>query len=267
MKYKLFVSDFDGTLGKAPDTIEPQTVAAVKEYVNKGGIFAICTGRMFSSIRPICLKYGLKGLVISYQGAMINDIETGKSLFAGGMDFTLAAEIAEYLAAKDIPVLADIDDVMYIRGKSAYTDFYEAACKVKGVYTQDLVKRITEEKKTVLKVGGICEPELAKNITDELNAKYGDRLLVNNGAPMLVEVIDRRFDKKFSVEYLAEYYGVPYEEIIAVGDSTNDITLLGGSWHGVAVGDAREELKRVAKEITVPYEKRPVEYLLKKYCL
>ena len=32
MKYRLFVSDFDGTLGKAPDVIEPETVEAVKEY-------------------------------------------------------------------------------------------------------------------------------------------------------------------------------------------------------------------------------------------
>ena len=85
MKYRLFVSDFDGTLGKAPDRIEPETVEAIKVYERHGGIFAVCTGRMFSSIRPICLKYGLKGLVIAYQGAMIGDIETGKVVFSGGI--------------------------------------------------------------------------------------------------------------------------------------------------------------------------------------
>ena len=34
MKYKRFVSDFDGTLGMAPANIEPETVQAVKEYID-----------------------------------------------------------------------------------------------------------------------------------------------------------------------------------------------------------------------------------------
>lgn len=267
MKYKLFVSDFDGTLGKAPGKIEPETVAAIKEYEKKGGIFAVCTGRMFSSILPICREYGLKGLVISYQGAMINDAATGKTIFEGGMDYKLAAEVADFLIKFGVTALADIDDVMHLSCECPYTEFYEASCKVKGVHTPELVKYILEEKRTVLKVGGMGEIDKIRRATDEINAKYGDRLVANNGAPMLVEVVDRRYDKKFSVEYLAKYYNVPLSEVIAVGDSTNDVELLSGEWHGVAVGDAREELKRVAKEITVPYADRPVEYLLRKYCL
>lgn len=267
MKYKLFVSDFDGTLGKAPGVIEPETVAAIKEYQKKGGIFAICTGRMFSSIRPICLNYGIKGIVISYQGAMINDVETGKSLFSGGMDSKTAAEVAKKMLSYGITALADIDDVMYLQGESKYSDFYEAACKVRGVMTDDLVKTILEKNRTVAKVGGLCDPSLTAGITEDFNREYGDRLSANNGAPLIVEVVNKKYDKKFSVEYLAKYYGVPYEEVIAVGDSTNDVALLSGKWHGVAVGDAREELKNVADEITVPYAERPVEVLLKKYCL
>ncbi len=268
MKYRLFVSDFDGTLGKAPDRIEPETVEAIKEYERRGGIFAVCTGRMFSSIRPICLKYGLKGLVIAYQGAMIGDIETGKVVFSGGIEYKLAAEIVNYLLKTEgVSVLSDIDDVMYVQERTPYIDFYEHACKVKGVCVENLAEFITRKKSTVLKVGGIGTVELADKLTAELNEKYAGRLVVNNGAPMFVEVVDKRFDKKFSVEFLAKHFGVPYDEIIAVGDSTNDIELLNGEWHGVAVGDAREELKRVAKEITVPYADRPVEYLLKKYCL
>ena len=54
---------------------------------------------------------------------------------------------------------------------------------------------------------------------------------------------------------------------MAVGDSTNDIELLNGPWHGVAVGDGRKELLAVADEITVPYNENPVKVLLEKYCL
>ena len=85
MKFELFISDYDKTLGDAPDKISPENVKAIQEYTAKGGKFVVCTGRMFSSIAPICKKYGLKGLVVSYQGAMINDIETGECLFKGGI--------------------------------------------------------------------------------------------------------------------------------------------------------------------------------------
>ena len=52
-----------------------------------------------------------------------------------------------------------------------------------------------------------------------------------------------------------------------MGDSTNDIPLLDGEWHGVAVGDGMKDLKDFAKEITVNFDEQPVKFLLEKYCL
>ena len=92
MKYKMFVSDFDWTLGHAPDVIEESTVDAIRRYQEKGGIFTVCTGRLFSSIRGILNKYGLKGTVIACQGAIVGDIETGKRLYAHGIEPKLAAD-------------------------------------------------------------------------------------------------------------------------------------------------------------------------------
>ena len=83
----------------------------------------------------------------------------------------------------------------------------------------------------------------------------------------MLEAINPSCSKGFAVRFLADYYGVKLEEVIAVGDSTNDIDLLVGPWHGVAVGDGRKELKAVADEITVAYKEQPVKTLLEKYCL
>ena len=44
----------------------------------KCGIFTVCSGREYRSIRKICLDQGLKGLVVSFQGARIHDLESGK---------------------------------------------------------------------------------------------------------------------------------------------------------------------------------------------
>jgi len=267
MKYDLFISDFDGTMGKAPDIVDEKTVKAIKDYVAKGGKFVICTGRMYTSIRAICLKYGFEGLVISYQGAMINDIKTGTPIFAGGIEYNLAAEITKKLLDEGIQTIVDIDDILYYEQRSEYTDYYETAVHITGKQVPDLIKLVLDQKKDVLKVGGICDPQTAKRLTDKYNAEYDGKLIFNNGSSQLIEVVNPACSKGYAVKFLSEYYGVPFDKIIAVGDSTNDIELLRGEWHGVAVGDARDELKAYAKEITVPFAELPIKTLLEKYCL
>lgn len=267
MKYHLFISDFDGTLGIAPDFIPAETVEAIKEYCARGGVFAVCSGRMMASILPICRKYGFRGIVVAYQGAMINDIETGENLFTGGLNADISAEIAEYFISRGVSVIAEIDDVMYYQGDSRYIALYEKNCKVQGVAEDDIADFILKNGRTVQKVIGLCGREDAKRLTPLLQARYEGRVIVNNGASIIVEAVSPACSKKVAVEFLANYYKVPFEKIIAVGDSTNDLELLNGVWHGVAVGDGAEELKKIAKEITVPFENQPVKTLLYKYCL
>ena len=51
MKYKLVISDYDGTLGCAPQNdIDAKTLSAIKKFQAKGGKFVVCTGRMFASV-------------------------------------------------------------------------------------------------------------------------------------------------------------------------------------------------------------------------
>ncbi|MBR5388428.1 MAG: HAD-IIB family hydrolase [Clostridia bacterium] len=267
MKYRLVISDFDGTLGTAPDIIEEDTVNAIKSYVERGGIFAVCTGRMLSGIRPICLKYGIKGVVASNQGAMINDIETGESLFSGGIGIKDAEDILGDILDLGYTAVAEIDDVMYYQHKTSYVDLYEYCSKIKGKEVTDIIAFVKENGRAVNKVLGFCDPEKTEESVKTLAEKYKGKLFVNSGAPFLVEAVSVWCGKRFAVNFLADYYKVPHEKVMTVGDSTNDIELLSGDWHGVAVGDGAEELKSAAREITVPYKDKPVKFLLEKYCL
>ena len=265
MKYRLFVSDFDGTLGVAPGNIETQTVKAIKEYVARGGKFVICTGRMYSAIKPICDAYDLKGLVISYQGATVDDTSTGERILEGGIQPTLAAKVTAELLAEGMPACADIEDVMYCEEESEYTDYHKGFADVRKV--ENLVDLILKKNKLVMKVVTTGEPEKIYELVEKYGKKYKGQLVANGGSDRLIEIVSPEYSKGSSVKFLSKHFNIPYEEIIAVGDSTNDIELINGGWHGVAVGDARPELKAVADEITVPYDQNPVKYLLEKYCL
>ncbi len=269
MKYDLFISDYDGTLGKAPAYISDEDISAIKEYIANGGIFAVCTGRMFCSIQRILRDYGISnGIVASYQGALIKDITTEETIFDGGLDVDTAVYVAETLLAEGLQLCVDIGDTMYFEKRTEYLDIYEKASRVKGVQVNSMADLIEVFNRPVPKIVGIGAPERITELTIKYKDIFADKnIVLNSGADQLLEAINPLCAKDVAVRKIAEYYNVPLDRVIAVGDSTNDITLLRGEWHGVAVGDAKDELKAVADEITVPFDQHPVSYLLKKYCL
>ena len=265
MKYKLFVADYDGTLG-GYDGIDEETVKVIKEYEKAGGKFVVCTGRMFNNIRTICEQYDIADIVVSYQGARINERKSGKTLFTDKIEKSFAVEILRSL--KGLPVKPAVlsDSGLYYTEDSLYINMYKKSKIVEPKQIADLAESVAENKFDVLKINCYCEGVDVKDFVKEFGDKYKDRAIVNSGGPNLAEFINPAASKGAAVRFLAKYYGINYSEIIAVGDSTNDIELVSGAWHGVAVGDGKEELKKVADETTVPYSAQPVKYLLDKYC-
>lgn len=266
MKYKLFVTDYDGTLGGF-EGINGETVKAIKEYEKTGGKFVVCTGRMFKNIRGICSHYDIADVVVSYQGARINERISGRTLFADKIANPLAIELLK--SVKNLPVKPAVlsDSRLYYTENSAYIEMYKKAKVVELVHVPDLAEEIAENRLDALKINVICEGLSVSEFINDYTNRYGDRIIVNSGGPNLAEFVNPAASKGASVRFLSKYYGINYDEIITVGDSTNDIELINGAWHGVAVGDGKEELKKFADEITVPYKEQPVKYLLEKYCL
>lgn len=266
MKYKLFISDFDGTLGSVPDIIQPQTVEAIHKFIAKGGKFVICTGRMFASAKLICQKYGINNAVVSFQGASIDDLETGKVLLRDGISCDLAIKVANELKAEGYKVIADIDDIMFAEDiTSWYVEFHKGFTSV--VEVSDVTDAIRQKAMPVSKLVVVDQPQVVEKLTEKYSPKYAGKLVFNSGADHLLEIINPNLSKGNAVRFLSKYYNIPLQEVITVGDSTNDVSLISGEWHGVAVGNAKETLKKVAKEVTVPFSEQPIKYLLEKYCL
>ena len=94
MKFDLFISDYDGTLGEAPiNNIDGQTLQAINKFIDKGGKFVVCSGRETTSITKILKEHGLKGDVVSFQGARISDIESGQTILDGGLSVEKTIEV------------------------------------------------------------------------------------------------------------------------------------------------------------------------------
>lgn len=272
MKYKLVISDYDGTLGSAPNNdIDEQTVLAIKKFQQKGGKFVLCTGRMFSSAQRILKSVNLNGLCVSFQGAMIKDVESGNAILEGGLEPKDASEVVNKFVSGDTLALAYIGEQLYYQLNPKYAEYikiYASALKTTVYETDNLAKEILTQNKMVSKMCALCEPEKVDSLMEKYNVEYANSdIMFNSGAKYLLECINKKYNKGEAVRLVAKHYNIPLTEVLTVGDSTNDIPLLSGEWHGVAVGDASDKLKQVAKEVTVNFKDKPVLHLLEKYCL
>jgi hydroxymethylpyrimidine pyrophosphatase-like HAD family hydrolase len=95
LKYKLIISDFDGTLVCDDGRITEENKRAIKQYVADGGKFAISTGRMHYGVIARAKELGLTGVICCSQGAVIMDIETQKFLLNGMLSADITLKICK----------------------------------------------------------------------------------------------------------------------------------------------------------------------------
>lgn len=264
MKYRLIVSDFDDTMAKH-GVISEENVKAIKEYSRRGGKFVVCSGRTPSSIMKRTANLGLKTLACSHQGAIIFDMTTGEVVRDGGLDGQTAIKIVKEIKKDGELFVLYLGDKLFYERPCDYQQTLSALCET--IQVSDVVETIKAHNQKVCRIVINADPKRVPELEKLYREKFKDIAIVNSGTKNIVEIISPNFSKKQAVEFLAKYYDLPFSEVMAIGDSSNDIPLISGEWHGVAVGTAFPELKAVADEVTVPFDQHPIKYLIEKYCL
>jgi HAD superfamily hydrolase (TIGR01484 family) len=80
-----------------------------------------------------------------------------------------------------------------------------------------------------------------------------------------INIVDPQVSKGKALEALAAYLGSPIGETMAVGDGTNDISLLSTAGLAVAMDNAPDEVKRVADYITLDVDQNGLAAAIKKF--
>ena len=220
MKYKLLVIDVDGTLLNDQKQITPHTKAAILKAQQMGVHVVLASGRPTGGILPLAQELELNnygGYVISYNGAQIIDMPTGKVLF----EKRLNPELIPYLDKKakkndfaiftyleDFLITDSIDDPfvqqeanlnnMHIRQVSNFPnaiDFEPCKCILASDNEEELVGLENHWKK---KLAGVAD--------------------VFRSEDYFLEVVPPSVDKGNAMALLMEMLKMSREEVIAIGD-------------------------------------------------
>ena len=270
VKCGLIVSDFDGTLLSTKQTISDNVKNAINEYVAAGGIFAVCTGRMLASILPRVRSLGLKGLVAAYQGTVIADIESGRLIRSGGFTVDEGVEICRVLEDHGEAINTYADDAMYtsLAGDDKLLSVYENVTGIEGVRVNGKMSEFVKEHSlSCQKIVSVVMPDKKRALYDYLVEKFGERFEVTYSAAVLVELSPKGDDKGAALKYIADYYKIPLENTVAVGDNLNDLPMIEAAGTGVAVANALEELKTYADGVCPSCDDDGIAFVIRKYGL
>lgn len=269
INYKLIVSDFDGTLLTSKHTVPSEVKSAITEYVAAGGIFAVCTGRMLSSILPRVKELGLKGLVVACQGTVIADIESGEILKRGGLNMAQAVEVCKVLESLNATVNAYSNEILYtnIPKDDPYLTMYE---QITGVNARSIGKEkmsefVAKNEGTYQKFTSLVPANKSVELYNKLVDALGEKYDVTRSANTLCEVSPLGDNKGAALKFIAEKYNVPMTSTVAIGDNLNDLSMIRAAAVGVAVGNATEELKREANFIAPTNDEFAVKEVIYKF--
>ncbi len=247
--YDVAVSDFDGTLARSDKTISQKTLEQIREYQKAGGVFALCTGRMTSATLPICRKYDLCDYAISFQGAAINEVKSGKSLYFNPVDFEVAARLADYAkqTGRNMQIYAGESFISLRRDE--LTDSYAAVGGITYESDYDLVDFLRKTRASTGKVLFHVGKENAPDLRDEIAKIVGSEYDVFISNPMQIDVVRAGVSKADGIKRLLKLIGRENSKIICFGDSDNDIPMLKLADFAVAPQNAEQSVKNIADAI------------------
>ncbi|MGE5571684.1 MAG: Cof-type HAD-IIB family hydrolase [Bacteroidota bacterium] len=240
---RLAAIDVDLTLVGSDLRISDRTRAAVQAATEAGCVVTLTSGRMFRATAPFAVELGIDAPLITYDGALIKSTKTREIISHRPVPLEQAREVAAYAQREGLHLNVYVDDTLYVERYDEETSSYTSHTKVEAVAVGDLAAFVNRPPTKLLIV---ASKEDVDRRLPEFKKRFGDRLHVVRSMPRYVEFTAEGVSKGSGLAILAQHLGVRRDEVLAIGDSENDISMLEFAGIGVAVRNAAEEVKKAA---------------------
>lgn len=253
MKIKAFCSDIDGTLLDANREVSPRLKSIISTLPEAFPII------LASSRMPDAMRHLLHDLerspqpLISYNGGYVLSAE-GEVLEDVSIPVNLVAKIIDLAKKTEIHVSLYQGENWYEEKDDYWSQREERNTKVKCTWmeSQKVLDLWSKGNSGAHKVMCMGDSQEMAWLFGELHFEHSNDLHLYRSTDTYLEIAPRAISKATGLKKILENscdFGM--ESVIAFGDNYNDVDLLQSVGWGVAVGNARAEVKAVAKEITV----------------
>jgi Cof subfamily protein (haloacid dehalogenase superfamily) len=253
MSFKLVVTDMDGTFLNSKEEISEENLKIVKALNERGILFSIATGRLDTMIKPYLRQIGNNNPIISCNGALVRNINKGEFYHAQIIKGAEFRKVIDICKANNLVFSVYCEYTVYsesIEGRiKHYVKRNESLAEDDKVDIKIVGNIYTDIDEKILKIlVSNDNPDVLEHIEGELNKIPG--IEAYKSSSNLLDIMAEGVTKGNALKDLAEILKIKREEIIAIGDNHNDISMLEFAGYAIAVGNAEQAVKDIADLVT-----------------
>jgi Cof subfamily protein (haloacid dehalogenase superfamily) len=278
---KLIAIDLDGTLLSMGNNITDENLHALQRAQSVGHIVMICSGRAPEDIEQILKNIHFSCPIAGSNGTLV--LADGKLLVNVSMNAEDFLQAASKLDEERLPYRVYTTKGIYVPSNwtERVTHSLEGK-KIEGM-TDDLYRRITEQpqKSELLhyfedyrelknfSVQKFFVPVFDENQKARLSANLHriSGIVTTSSGPWNLEIMDRNGNKGNALKKVAEYFGIPMADTVAIGDNFNDVPMLQAAGLSIAMGNADPEVKEICDAVTLSNTENGVAYAFDHFIL
>ncbi|SDK13624.1 Cof-type HAD-IIB family hydrolase [Natronincola ferrireducens] len=278
MKYKLLATDMDGTLLMNNKALSSENIEALRRAKEKGLEIVICTGRPYVTVKPYLEMLGFDCWVVTNNGAIIRNKE-GEIVSVTLMEDETLGQVLKILEKDDVDYHVSDEKFTYIRSigqrirlirsfllqtEMAYWKAY--LLSIWAVVFNGSHKKV--DFSSFVNKGGRAasvfiyskDRKKLENLKKEM--KKIKRIDLTSSGIDNIEILHENATKGKALERLSNMLNIEKEEMIAVGDNYNDLSMIAYAGLGVAMENGEEEVIEAADWITTTNENHGIAHLL-----
>ena len=218
----------------------------------------VVTGRMVKSVRRALEPAGVVAPVIAYQGAVVAD-EDGHWLRHEPIPVGLARELIAALADEGHSPNVYVNDELYVATDTPAARAYADLNRIDFHVVGPLLDWLEEPPTKLVAVG---EPAVLDALEPVMKARFGERAHIAKSLPHFLEFAKAGVTKGAGMDFLSAQLGFTKADTIAFGDGENDLELVEWPDYGIAVANAQERVKALARWVCPSAEDEGVAQVL-----
>ena len=274
MENYLIALDMDGTLLNSQGKITNRTVEALIRLIQKGHYIVPASGRAFTILPEEILKLEGIQFAVLENGAVVWDWKKQSAIkqepLPKGIVKAILEDIEEqgssgYYAEVIVngKVYADVKIQKELEHSKIAGNFAEYM-RQNHIFLEQLSSR-TELLDAAEKLNIYFEDvKLSENVRAKWETE--PKLNVTTSVSGNAEFTAAGMNKGYGIKILQQYLGISKQQCIAIGDNENDLEMFGQVQLAVAMGNAKEHVKRAADEVTLSCDEDGVAVFLEQYC-
>jgi Cof subfamily protein (haloacid dehalogenase superfamily) len=245
-KFKLVISDLDGTILESGQPIHPFTKEVVAKLPDLGIQFTLASGRSLASLRPYAEELKIDMPLVLANGCIVQSLD-GVIHFRITMPVEVTRKVIEITEKENSDLVIFSDDRLFYKQMTdnIFRIFGKLSNSIYEVGSWDAIESHFSEVNKFMIIDWQSQENLKKleNIFDSELSTQADYLRTNINH---LEVMPKGVTKATGLKQLVDSMGIRMDEIIAFGDFDNDAAMLAEVGLGVAVENACDLAKRNA---------------------